>query len=272
MLAVSTSEARHAETFKEAIFVQASAFVEAGIAVTLVDVVLTPWSCVSSLAVTAERAWCVDTFSTMFAGCPHPPTLVDVLVTCGTGIARGAGADRLARDLVCVATGAHIAGVPCTLVLQVAEETCLAWWAFALVAANLVVAGAAILTGTVGTLIRIEFAVHSFKSVDTDALVATLGVLAGAVVLARLGGGALVDILPAVFPCPVDRAVTGVGVHPVHTLAPMLAKVASAVVPVHLAVFALKSYRTVTLVSIGSNLIASSPILARARVAGNIKV
>ena len=33
---------RHAETFKEAILVQASAFVEAGIAVALVDVVLTP--------------------------------------------------------------------------------------------------------------------------------------------------------------------------------------------------------------------------------------
>jgi hypothetical protein len=154
----------------------------------------------------------------------------------------------------------------------VAEETCLAWRAFALVTANLVVAGAAILTGTVGTLIRVEFAVHSFKSIDTDALIAALGVLAGAVVLARLGGGALVDILPAVLPCPVDRAVTGVGVHPVHTLASMLAKVASAVIPVHLAVSALKSYRTVTLVSVGSNLIACSSILARARVAGDIKV
>ena len=33
---------RHAETFKVAIFVQASAFVEARIAVTLIDVVLTP--------------------------------------------------------------------------------------------------------------------------------------------------------------------------------------------------------------------------------------
>lgn len=153
-----------------------------------------------------------------------------------------------------------------------AKETCLAWWAFALIPANLVVAGATILTGTVGTFIRVEFAVHSFKSVDTDALITTLGVLAGAMVLARLGGGALVDILPTVFPCPVDRAVTGVGVHPIHTLAPVLAKVTSAVVPVHLAVSTLKSFRAVTLVSVGSNLITSSPILARAWVAGDIKV
>ena len=177
----------------------------------------------------------------MLTGRPPRPALIDVLIACGSGVARGAGADRLAGDFVCVAAGTHIAGVPCTLVLQVAKETCLAWWAFALIPANLVVAGAAILTGTVGTFIRVEFAVHSFKSVDTDALITTLGVLAGAMVLARLGGGALVDILPTVFPSPVDRAVTGVGVHPVHTLAPMLAKVTSAVVPVHLAVSTLKS-------------------------------
>lgn len=241
MLAVSTSEARHAETFEVAILIQASAFVETRIAVTFVDVVLAPWSCISSLAVTAKRAWCVDTFASMFAGRPHPPTLVDVLVACGTGVARGAGADRLTGDLVSVTAGAHVARVPCTLVLKVAEETCLAWWAFALVTANLVVTGASVLAGTVGTLVRVKFAVHSFKSVDTDALIAALGVLAGAVVLARLGGGTLVDILPAVITRPVDRAVTGVGVHPVHTLASMLAKVASAVVPVHLAVPPLKS-------------------------------
>jgi len=241
VLAVSTSEARHAETFKVAILVQASAFVEARIAVALVDVVLAPWSCVSSLAVTAERAWCVDTFASMFTGRPHPPALVDVLVTSGAGVTRGAGADRLAGDLVRVAAGAHIARVPCALVLQVAEETCLAWWAFALVTANFVVTGAAVLARTVGAFIRVQFTVHSFKSVDTDALVAALSVLAGAVVLARLGGGALVHILPAVLPCPVDRAVAGVGVHPINTLAPMLAKVASAVISVHLAVPPLKS-------------------------------
>ena len=202
-----------------------------------------PGSCVSSLAVTAERAWCVDTFSSMFAGRPHPPTLVDVLVTCGTGIARGAGADRLAGDLVCVAAGAHVAWHPCTFVFQVAEETSLAWWAFALVTANLVMTSATILARTIDTLVRVKFAVYSFKSVDTDALIATLSVLAGAVVLARLGGGALVDILAAVVPCPVDRAVARVGVDPIHALATMLAEVAAAVVPVHLAVFALKSWK-----------------------------
>ena len=249
---------RHAETFKEAILVQASAFVEARIAVTLIDVVLTPdnhdeydgitqcgcskapGSRVSSLAVTSKGAWCVDTFAPMLAGRPPRPALIDVLIACGPGVARGAGADRLAGDLVRVAAGAHVARVPCTLVLQVAEETCLAWWTFALVAANLVVTGAPILARTVGTLVGVEFAVHSFESVDADAFVATLGVLAGAVVLARLGGGTLVDILAAVLPSPVDRAVTGVSVDLVQALAPVLTKVASAVVPVHLAVPALK--------------------------------
>jgi len=240
VLAVSTSEARHAETFKVAILVQASAFVEARIAVALIDVVLTPGSCVSSLAVTSKRAWRVDTFAPMLTGRPPRPALIDVLIACGPGVAGGAGADRLAGDLVRVAAGAHIARVPCTFVLQVAKETCLARWTFALVTANLVVTGAAILARTVGTLVGVEFAVHSFESIDADAFVATLSVLAGAVVLTRLGGGALVHILAAVLPRPVDWAVAGVGVHPVQALAPVLTKVASAVVPVHLAVSTLK--------------------------------
>ena len=199
-----------------------------------------PGSCVSSLAVTAKRARCVHTFASMLAGRPHSPALVNVLVACGAGEAGGAGADRLAGDLVCVAAGAHVAWHPCTFVFQVAEETSLAWWAFALVTANLVMTSATILARTIDTLVRVKFAVYSFKSVDTDALIATLSVLAGAVVLARLGGGALVDILAAVVPCPVDRAVARVGVDPIHALATMLAEVAAAVVPVHLAVSSLK--------------------------------
>ena len=96
---------RHAETFKEAILVQASAFVEARIAVTLIDVVLTPdnhseYDCitqcgyskapgsrVSSLAVTSKRAWCVDTFAPVLAGRPPSPALIDVLIACGPGVA-----------------------------------------------------------------------------------------------------------------------------------------------------------------------------------------
>ena len=67
-----------------------------------------------------------------------------------------------------------------------AEEASLARWALTLVPSNLVMTGAAILTRTVDALIRVEFAVDSFEPIDTDALVATLGVLASTMVLARL--------------------------------------------------------------------------------------
>ena len=201
-----------------------------------------PGSCVSSLAVTAKRARCVHTFASMLAGRPHSPALVNVLVACGAGEAGGAGADRLAGDLVCVTAGAHVAWHPCTFVFQVAEETSLAWWAFTLVTANLVMTSATILARTIDTLVRVKFAVYSFKSVDTDALIATLSVLAGAVVLAGLGHQALVHVLAAVVAGPCGGARARVGVHAVHAPAAVLAEVARAVVPVSLAVAALEPW------------------------------
>jgi len=110
------------------------------------------------------------------------------------------------------------------------------------VARGVAVTGGLVLARVVrrADVIGVEFAVHSFEPVDADAFIATLGVLAGGVVLARPGGGALVHILAAVFPSPVDRAVTGVGVHSIQALAPVLTKVALAVVSVHLAVSTLK--------------------------------
>ena len=199
-----------------------------------------PGSCVSSLAVTTERTRSVDAFTPVLARRPHSSAFVDVLLTCGSGVSRGARAHCLAGHLVSVAAGAHVARVPCALVLEMAEEASLARWTLTLVSSNLVMTGAAILTRTVDALVRVEFAVDSFEPIDTDALVATLGVLASTMVLARLRGGTLVNILAAILPSPVGRAVAGVGVHLVHTLASMLAKMASAVVPVHLAVSALE--------------------------------
>ena len=145
-----------------------------------------PGSCVSSLAITSERTRSVDAFTPVLARRPHPSAFVDVLLTCSSGVSRGAGAHSLAGHLVSVAAGAHVARVPRALVLEMAEEASLARWTLTLVSSNLVMTGAAILTRTVDALIRVEFAVDSFEPIDADALVATLGVLASAMVLARL--------------------------------------------------------------------------------------
>ena len=145
-----------------------------------------PGSCISSLAITSERTRSVDAFTPVLTRRPHPSAFVDVLLTCSSGVPRGAGAHSLAGHLVSVAAGAHVARVPRALVLEMAEEASLARWTLTLVSSNLVMTGAAILTRTVDALIGVEFAVDSFEPIDTDALVATLGVLASTMVLARL--------------------------------------------------------------------------------------
>jgi hypothetical protein len=101
----------------------------------------------------------------------------------------------------------------------------------------------AIETVALHTIILIRLAVPADVSIHTDALVAALRVLAGAVVLAGVLLAALVHILGAVLAAPVGRAAAGVGVDTVHTGGAVLAQVTRAVVNVLLAVVAGKAYK-----------------------------
>ena len=172
----------------------------------------------------------------MLAGRGHAGALVDIFLAGGAGVAGGAGAHRLAGHLVRVAPRALVARVPGALVLQVAEQAGLARRALALVAPHLVVARAAVLTRTVHALVAVLFAVAALVAVDADALVAALGVLAGAVVLAGLRDGALVQVDSAVLAGPGGGAAAGVGGDSVLAEAAVLAEVAGAIVEVLLAV------------------------------------
>ena len=89
---------------------------------------------------------------------------------------------------------------------------------------------------------QVGLAVPPDETVDADALVSTLGVLTGAVVLAGVGGGALVHVQRAVLAGPLFRAAAGVGVHAIHALPAVLTQVAVAVVDVDLAVVPRESW------------------------------
>ena len=177
----------------------------------------------------------------MLAGRGHARALVDIFLAGGAGVAGGAGAHGLARHLVRVAPRALVARVPGALVLQVTEQPGLARRTLALVAPDLVVARAAVLTRTVHALVAVLLAVAAFVAVDADALVAALGVLAGSVVLAGVGVRAFVDVLGAVASLPVVGAAAGVGTDPVYTGGTVLTQVAWTVVCVLLTVVAGKS-------------------------------
>ena len=176
----------------------------------------------------------VDTDPVMFAGRGHPGTLVNVLLALLPSQAGGTGAGPLASHLVGVAPSPGVAGVDEALVVQVADQARLPLWALTLVAANLVVAGPAVQTGRDAAVVLVLLAVLPDEPVDTDALVAALGVLAGPVVLAGVVEGALVHVLQAVGTCPAVRTGTGVAVVSVNTNSTILTEMAATVVIINL--------------------------------------
>ena len=183
----------------------------------------------------------VDTDPVMFAGRGDPSTLVNILLALLASQAGGTGAGSLARHLVGVAPGTRVAGVDQALVVKVADEAGLPLGALTLVPANFVMAGPTVQTGGDGAVVLVLLAVLPDEAVDADALVAALGVAAGAVVLARVVDGALVHVLEAVAAGPAGRALAGVGVDAVHAGSAVLTHVSSAVVDIDFAVGSGKS-------------------------------
>ena len=185
----------------------------------------------------------VDTHAVVLAGVggARARALVDVLVAVIALEAGRAGAGALARHLVGVAPRPGLAGVDVALVVQVAHQPRLPRRTLALVLADLVDAGAAVLALVHGAVVLVLLAVLPDEAVDADALVAALGVAAGAVVLARVVDGALVHVLEAVAAGPAGRALAGVGVDAVHAGSAVLTHVSSAVVDIDFAVGSGKS-------------------------------
>jgi len=105
-------------------------------------------------------------------------------------------------------------------------------------------AGTSIEARTSSTIILVLLAILPNKSVHTDALVTTLCVLAGAVVLAGIVQAALINIFQTVTTLPVSRALAGIGVDTVHTSSTILAQISSTVIDIFLAVPSLESIRT----------------------------
>lgn len=135
----------------------------------------------------------------------------------GAIVAWRAVAGVLAGGGVGVALGPGAAGVAGAGVLQVAQQPRLAGRTLTVEAADPVVAGAAVETAVLQTVVLVGLAVGPDVAVDTDALVAALGVLAGAVVLAGVAQRALVHVLAAVAALPVIRALAAVRVDAVDT-------------------------------------------------------
>lgn len=213
----------------------------------------------------------VDADALVLAGGGGPgPALVNILVTLLAPEAGRAGAGPLAGHLVGVAPRPGLTRVDHALVIQVTQQTSLPVGTHALVLPHLVHAGAAVLAGVHRAVVLVLFTVGALESVDTDALVASLGVATSPVVLAGVVEGALVHVLQTVTTRPVGGTLAGVGVDTIHTGSAILTNVSVAVIDIDFTVRSSKSTGTGAVVLVSAGLGAHSSVITRSRVTGVI--
>lgn len=213
----------------------------------------------------------VDTDPVVLTGGEGPgPALVYVLVTLLAPEAGRAGAGPLASHLVGVAPRSGLTRIDDTLVIQVTQQPRLPVGTHALVLAHLVHAGATILAGIDLAIVLVLFAVRTLESIDTDALIASLSVAAGPVVLARVVEGALVHVLQTVSTGPVWGTLAGVSVDTIDTGSVILTNVSLAIINIDFTVRSGKSTLAGAVVLVSPGLGAHSSVIARSRITGVI--
>lgn len=244
----------------------------AGVGVALVDVHLTARSCVALQTLTVERALCVHTFPsvlTRIAVCHC--TLIHILGAVCSLMALGTGADVIPIYRVGVTQSTFLARVANTGIIQVAQKTCLSLWTNAGEGSHPVDAGGAVGAGGSEAVVDVLAAVVAAPAVDTDTGVAPVVVGAGAPILAGIGLElAFIHILGAELACPLGRAAAVVGVHPIHTHAPVQALVVRAVVHVVSTDASLETWQAVALEGEVAGLVAGAPVHAGGRGAGHV--
>lgn len=134
-------------------------------------------------------------------------------------------------------------------IIKMAQQTCAPMRTLAEEGRNTVMAGGAVVTSSAGTVVNVLAAVVSSPSVDTDAVVAAVSVVACPPILASIRHQlTLVHIFSAVLTCEMRWALAVVGVHPIHTYTTILAVVAWTVVDVMLTMGPCEAWQTATIV------------------------
>lgn len=124
----------------------------------------------------------------------------------------------ISANRVGVAVGTFLTRVANTGVIQLAQQTCAAMGTFTVERCYTVVTGGSMVAGSTGTVIDVLAAVVTRPSVYTHALVAAIGVVARAAILAGIRHQlALVNILCAELACKFWFTLAVVGVDSIYT-------------------------------------------------------
>jgi len=142
---------------------------------------------------------------------------------------------------------------------------------FAYITGYPVVASTSVQARVLSTVIHINLAIVSFKAVDTDTGIATLGVMTSGTILAHVRPhSTFVHVLGTVASGIFCRTVTGVRSDPVDTTASILAEMAVTIVDIYVASGSGEALGTRAFVVIIVDLTTKATVFARVRCAGVI--
>lgn len=246
--------------------IQTSGIILARHGKTFINVYFTSRSCISAAALTLERAFCVHTLSKMLTGVCTDRALIHVLVASSSNKASGTGANGPTIQRVSVTHRTFITWVTHTGIIQVTQQTCLPNRTLAEKRSHSVMACRPIKTNCCCTVIDVLTAVVSSPAVHTDTGMSSNDVEAGATIVAGIRlHQTFIDVLSTVLSCPFWRTLTIIGVHTIHTFAPVHALMAWAVVHIILTVVSLEARQTCTLIGVVAGLPTCAPVEALRR-------
>lgn len=250
--------------------IQTSGIILAGHGQTFINVYFTPRSCISTTALTLERAFCVHTLPEMLTGVCSNGALIHVLVTGSSHKASGTGADGPTVQRVSVTHRTFVTGVTDTGIIQMTQQTCLSNRALAEERGHSVMACGSIKTNCGCTVIDVLSAVVSSPAIHTHTGMSSNDVEAGATIVTcvRLHQ-AFIDVLSTILSCPFWRTLTVVGVDAINTFASVHTLMARTVVHIILTVVPLKARQTGALIGVVACLPTRAAVLALRRRAGD---
>lgn len=177
----------------------------------------------------------------------------------------------VSADWVGVTVGAFLTGVADAGVVQLAQQSCASMGALAVERSDAIMTGGSVVAGSAGTIIDVLAAVVPGPAVHTHTLVAAVGVVTRAAILAGVGHQlALINVLCAELTCEFRSTLAVVGVDSIYTCSSIQALVTWTVVNVVVAVFSCKTWHTGALVAGLSRLDAGASIMAGRRVAWQV--
>lgn len=254
----------HTDAVKPSNLVQTCGVVVAWIRHAFVDIHLTARSFIPLETLTLERTFGVEAAPAMFTRVGTQGAFINVKVAGRSCVTRGACADCLAIDRVCVTVGAFLTRIADAGVIEVAQQTCASVWTLAKEGGYTVVTGGAMVTSCTGAVIDVLAAVIARPAIDANTVVAAVGVVASPTILTCVGHQlALIHIFSAVLACVVWRALTIVGIDAIHTHATILAVMARAVINVMLTMLTCKAWQAAAVIGGVSLLDAGSSVMTR---------